>query len=456
MSENITTKSIEILNSHHLCDNCLGRLFGMLGTEMTNEERGRSIRIILFMHAAKLIKNQELKEATKIINSIISGCDFSPAKKLAEKEGLNIKISADKCHICDNIFCNLNNYLEKSMNELRNYEFNTILVGTKIKDEYIEREDNLRSKYNIIWGESIKSELNREIGKLIIKKFNNIDVDFKNPEMVIEYTIPEFDYSLNVNPIFLFGYYKKLIRGIPQTKWYCKNCKGEGCERCNFTGKMYDTSVEELISKPLIEQLKGTDGKFHGAGREDIDAVMLGTGRPFVLELKGVKKRNINLKEVEILINKENKKKVEVHYLKWVSRDVIRKLKALSKITKKTYKAIVKLAEKVDDQKIIDAEKKLTNCTIEQETPLRVIHRRRDKIREKKVYLFKIKKMSAKKLEIIIEGQGGLYIKELISGDEGRTRPNLSEILNIKSDCIQLDVLNVDFPEEVIFRRRNS
>ena len=44
---------------------------------------------------------------------------------------------------------------------------------------------------------------------------------------------------------------------------------------------------------------------------------------------------------------------------------------------------------------------------------------------------------------MIIKTQGGLYIKELISGDEGRSQPNISELLNNKSICEELDVIEV-------------
>ena len=42
-----------------------------------------------------------------------------------------------------------------------------------------------------------------------------------------------------------------------------------------------------------------------------------------------------------------------------------------------------------------------------------------------------------------IKTEGGLYIKELISGDEGRSHPNVSEILGVKAICEQLDVIEV-------------
>jgi len=40
----------------NLCNHCLGRLYGMLGHGLTNEERGRAIRIILAME-----KNEEYR-----------------------------------------------------------------------------------------------------------------------------------------------------------------------------------------------------------------------------------------------------------------------------------------------------------------------------------------------------------------------------------------------------------
>ena len=101
--------------------------------------------------------------------------------------------------------------------------------------------------------------------------------------------------SLQISSLFIYGRYKKLQRGIPQTKWPCQICRGKGCKKCNYTGKLYETTVEELIAQKALELTKGTDESFHGSGREDIDALMLGTGRPFVLEIKNPKKRNIDL-----------------------------------------------------------------------------------------------------------------------------------------------------------------
>ena len=51
--------------------------------------------------------------------------------------------------------------------------------------------------------------------------------------------------------------------------------------------------------------------------------------------------------------------------------------------------------------------------------------------------------MDDKSFSMKIKTEGGLYIKELISGDEGRSNPNVSEILGVNAICAQLNVIEV-------------
>ena len=88
-------------------------------------------------------------------------------------------------------------------------------------------------------------------------------------------------------------------------------------------------------------------------------------------------------------------------------------------------------------------EEKLTGATIKQQTPLRVMHRRADLIRERYIYKVKVKKVSLKRALMEIRCQGGLYVKELVSGDEGRTIPNVSDLLRNRAKTLKLDVLKV-------------
>ena len=104
------------------------------------------------------------------------------------------------------------------------------------------------------------------------------------------------------------------------------------------------------------------------------------------------------------------------------------------------YRAIVDLDKETsnDDLKILSS-----LDVIEQRTPLRVSHRRADLIRKRRVRDLKVKKLDQERLELIIECEGGLYIKELISGDEYRTQPSVSSLLQNPARCVELDVLDV-------------
>jgi len=121
---------------------------------------------------------------------------------------------------------------------------------------------------------------------------------------------------------------------------------------------------------------------------------------------------------------------------------LVRRLKK-TEAAEKLYKAVVEFGREVADEELETIEKILTNAVVHQKTPRRVLHRRADMVREKYIYEAKIKRLTPNRAEMRIRCQGGLYIKELITGDEGRTNPSLAKILSTKAEPIALDVLNV-------------
>jgi len=205
---------------------------------------------------------------------------------------------------------------------------------------------------------------------------------------------------------------------------------------------MYPESVEELTSKPLLDAAEGEKTAFHASGREDIDARMLGTGRPFVIEVSKPKKRFVDLKEIEEKINAGAVGKVEVSKLRFSTKDVVRHLKK-GEGAQKEYSLLAEFENQFSDEDLKMLEEKLTGTLIKQQTPLRVVHRRADLIRERYIYKLKVKKVSLKRALMEIRCQGGLYVKELVSGDEGRTIPNVSDLLGNRAKTLKLDVLKV-------------
>jgi tRNA pseudouridine synthase 10 len=232
------------------------------------------------------------------------------------------------------------------------------------------------------------------------------------------------------------------VRDLPQSKWFCSSCRGRGCEKCGGTGKLYPESVEELVSKPFLDAAEGEKTAFHASGREDIDARMLGTGRPFVIEVSKPKKRFVDLKEIEAKINANATGKIKVSKLRFAARDVVRRLKK-GEGAQKQYRLLAEFENEFSDDDIHMLEEKLTGASVKQQTPLRVLHRRADLTRERYIYKVKVKKVSLKRALMEILCQGGLYVKELVSGDEGRTIPNVSDLLGNRAKTLKLDVLNV-------------
>jgi tRNA pseudouridine synthase 10 len=150
----------------------------------------------------------------------------------------------------------------------------------------------------------------------------------------------------------------------------------------------------------------------------------------------------LDLAKLEEAVNAYGKGKVEVSNLKLASRDVVRRLKK-GESTQKEYRLLMEFENRITAKELHRLEESLTSATIKQETPLRVLHRRANLMREKYIYEVNVKKLSPKKAEMKIRCQGGLYVKELVTGDEGRTVPNVSELLKNKAKPLKLDVLNV-------------
>ncbi|WP_410319699.1 tRNA pseudouridine(54/55) synthase Pus10 [Methanobrevibacter sp.] len=376
----------------------------------------------------------------KLSKTIEGSNNIERADKVAKE--LGIDLDDVDCVVCDNLFDKLDDGMYKKIDDKINklgIEFETFLVGSKISKDIQKRDEELSEKFNLNV-ETIKKEVNRLIG-LGIWEIYDKEAEFESQDIVFNIDlVGEPKVRIQINPLYIEGRYNKLKRGIPQTKWPCTKCKGRGCEECNYTGKQYPESVEELISEHFLKLTKGREAKFHGAGREDIDVLMLGSGRPFVLEIKEPKIRKIDLPLIEEKINKINEGKTSYHNLHVCERKRKAEIKQSSPDTYKVYNALVKCDDVID----IDKLEQITDLNeIHQQTPLRVLRRRADKVRVKHVLDLSYDLIDDTSFNMRIKTEGGLYIKELISGDDGRSKPNISEILGVNAICEQLDVIEV-------------
>jgi tRNA pseudouridine synthase 10 len=437
----ILEKAMTMLSKHPLCDHCLGRQFALLGYNMENKDRGKALKLSLTLQATAFhsAKNAEGVQRLKVLT--VNGFSREAQDTLRHLKKRIPKKNPPTCFLCEDRFQLFDGLAQKVLNAVANYEYTSFLVGIELPVAMEEREDEFKAAFNVNYGESIRHEFGRLLGKRIAE-LTSKTAEYMKPDITLIVNPFTDRVKVQVNPLFVAGRYRKLVRDIPQSKWFCSSCRGKGCERCGGTGKMYPESVEELVSKPLLEAAEGEKTSFHASGREDIDARMLGTGRPFVIEISKPKKRFLDLKKLEVAVNTNAESKVKVSRFRFTNKDVVRRLKK-GESAQKEYRVLIEFENAVSEKDLRLLEETLSGTSIKQQTPLRVLHRRADLTREKYIYEVKVKKVSLKRAEMKIRCQGGLYVKELVSGDEGRTTPNISELLGNRAKPLKLDVLNV-------------
>jgi tRNA pseudouridine synthase 10 len=437
---NVQQKAFDLLSKYPICDHCLGRQFAALGYSMENNVRGASLKVVLTMQANDLLKEASVEGINRL--QVLAANGFS---KTAQETLKHLKqepnLQTEKCFLCDDTFDKVEELTQKALSALYNYDFFTYLVGIELPVKIEEREDDFKAAFDINTAESMKHAFGRLFGKAI-GAHTGKEAEYLIPDVVVIVN-PFLDkINLQVNPLFIGGRYRKLVRTVSQSKWLCSNCRGSGCEKCGGTGKMYSESVEEFVSKPVLDVAGGVETFFHASGREDIDARMLGAGRPFIVEVSKPKKRFIDLNAMEETINTGAVDKVEVSGLHFTTKDKVRRLKKGESAVKE-YRLIAEFENNILVEDLCLIEEKLSEVTIKQQTPMRVLHRRADLTRERYIYKVKVKKVSLKMALMEIRCQGGLYVKELVSGDEGRTVPSVSSLLGNRAKTLKLDVLNV-------------
>lgn len=389
------------LAGRSICDACLGRLFGKLGHGHTNEERGRAVRGIA-----------------------------------AAPEG--------PCWLCEGLMSRYDALARLAAKKLAPWDYDTFLIGSKVDPEVRAREESLWSELGLVHPEAIKSEVNREVGKRVCD-LTEKEPDLGNPDLVAVVDTSFDHVDLHVNPLYLRGRYRKLVRGIPQTRWPCKRCMGKGCARCGGTGKMYPTSVEEIIAGEVMRESGGTGHALHGMGREDIDARMLGTGRPFVLELKEPKRRALDYPALGAQVAALSGGRVEALEVALSDSGAPERYKAADPA--KTYHARCMLEAPVATDMLTAAVAALDGAQLEQRTPERVSHRRADLVRKRRILGLRLVAHEGTSVEFEIRAESGTYIKEFVSGDDGRTRPSMANTLGVGIRVQELDVVAIDWTE---------
>ena len=398
----------KILKNYYLCNNCLGRLFSQSLPEITNEEKGKIIRnFFTLMHEIGIVKIREENLS------------------IALKKNFEKTVSKPKCFICENFFEEkINVFVENTIEKLRKTKFEKFLIETKLPKEILEREKIILKILEKNYGESIKDEINREIGKKVSEVLKK-EIDKKNADIVVIVNLKINKTSVQFKSLYIFGKYKKIERGFPQLKAICPYCRGKGCLYCRGKGKLYPTSIEELIGNPLIKATQSKKAKFYASGEEDVNSLCL-DWRPFVLELIKPKTREINLEEIRREINES--KKIEVSDLKIVEKDFVKKVK--TERSRKEYRIEIEFEEKVQNPEKI---KVLSGKIIEQKL--------NNKIKKIKLLRVEIEKVEENIITLKLLAENELNIKNFITGKD--TTPSIYQLTGKKPINILIDVIKI-------------
>ena len=318
-------------------------------------------------------------------------------------------------------------------------KYQTFSISTLIPKAWMASEEQEFDR-KLKGAESIKNSLNAKIAKELAAKTKKKYIPDGEVRIVFDFTkeSAEPEVRAELQPVFVFGRYKKLVPGLSQSRWLCSECGGKGCAQCNDKGKHYE-SIEERIGEVLKRHFDASDYSLHASGREDVDARNT-AGRPFVMELKEPKKRKAQLGRIskEIGAGKE----VEVVDLALVPRSFVEVV--TESHFDKEYEAEIEFEKDVGDVEL-EKIKSLSGKMLEQQTPNRVMHRRADLVRKRKVIeLTPVKTQDSKHATFRIMAEAGTYIKELISGDEGRTVPSFAGVLGFGAKCMNLTVTRID------------
>ncbi len=372
--DEIIEETKQILHEYRLCDYCIGRMFASRLRLVSHKNLGEKIR--------KAIKQGKPKS----------------------------------CYLCKNLMPSLDVFLKKILDISKEYEFSTFLIGAILQPSILDRDDMIRSKFKLKGISGIKSDITREMGKQFGKR-TRTHVDYQNPDIVFTIDFKKDQCDIKPKAIVLEGRYTKNVRGIPQKQSSCDRCDGKGCFACDFHGISGFNSVEGHIAKFLFEKFSAQQAKITWIGSEDDSSLVLGNGRPFFVKMINPRKRKV------ILPKKIKLGDVAILNLKPISKIPTDQIK---------FKANVLLDVATEADFLPDSLDVLQSL---QNMPVSI--NENSWKNQKQIYKVQIKKIHNKSFTILVELDGGIPIKRLVTGPN--VEPNISTLLENSCRCTTFD-----------------
>ena len=260
-------------------------------------------------------------------SNLESGIEIRASVVETDSTMANAREETPLCPFCENLFDEAPLLAELIQESVGERECSRLQLGARIPKDQSEAEDHLRKRFGAGGSAPLKSSLVEEVARQLGELGMGQNLVVEKPEILALIDVLTLTVELDIRSHYVYGRYRKLERGIPQTKWPCRACKGRGCEKCDYTGLQYKSSVQGLIGDPILDLFGSEEHAFHGMGREDIDVRCLGRGRPFVIELKKPHKRNVDANLIMEAINSSAEGRLEVSDMRPSNRSEVVRVK---------------------------------------------------------------------------------------------------------------------------------
>jgi len=326
------------------------------------------------------------------------------------------------CFICGGLIDRLDSIAGAATREARPVEFETFGIGLSLPAGVQEREDELRSTLRLKGGQTVKAHVSAILSEKISHQLKR-RVSKTSPDLIILIDVAESKVFLQSRSLFFYGRYTKPT-GVAQRRELCKNCWGKGCDACERTGYDQTPSVEEKVGKKLVGLTGARGAKFTWIGSEDVESIVGGDGRPFVVELKSPRTRKVPRR---ILAGGKGGRVVVTHGRVLPSKPTM--LPTFRFVTLITATA----GRKVNRDELAGLAKAFKGRSV-------VFDRQNAKPVSKTVY--RVRGSSrGRRLRLEAELDGGLPVKRLVNGD--LVSPSVAEVLKTDVRCDKFDVCRV-------------
>jgi len=338
-------------------------------------------------------------------------------------------LDSGNCDLCEGICSKVPKLIKIAEDKLRDYEFETFQVGTRLPSALIETEDYFRSEFKLRTGLTLKAYVNRTITTALIQALRKRSVRY-SPDVWLHLEPMQESATVISSPLWVKGRYVKKRRGIPQKSGRCRTCGGQGCESCEYTGLTNDLSVERILVTGLKRIFKADRVRIVWQGSESADSLVLGDGRPFYARVLGARlRRNLSGRIAEAGIS------------------VRRLTLTAGPPGEEKSTSFAKVTVSLDSHVPMDRLELLEKRFNEGSVSFYSVNKRR--FLERKVYALKVLTYRGKQLTLEISCDLGLPINRFIDGlsKKGENiediHPSVAEVLGVQAHCRRFDILAV-------------